>query len=196
MLPYLFSWGLFAGVAIINPLRRLAGSGLLWVALFLVVLIGLREQVGGDWGNYLPYLDSIGPLSLLEALQETEPGYALLNWLGARSGGGVYLVNTICGALFTFGLLRFCRAQPRPWLALTLAVPYLITVVAMGYSRQGVAIGFEMLALLALQRDRLPVLSCPALAIPAIAPPRARRARQEKGAGRVPALAFETPHLA
>ncbi|MEB3308474.1 MAG: EpsG family protein [Cyanobacteriota bacterium] len=155
MLPYLFSWGLFAGVAIINPLRRLAGSGLLWVALFLVVLIGLREQVGGDWGNYLPYLDSIGPLSLLEALQETEPGYALLNWLGARSGGGVYLVNTICGALFTFGLLRFCRAQPRPWLALTLAFPYLVTVVAMGYSRQGVAIGFEMLALLALQRDRL-----------------------------------------
>ena len=36
-----------------------------------------------------------------------------------------------------------------------MAFPYLITVVAMGYSRQGVAIGLEFLALLALQRDRL-----------------------------------------
>ena len=53
------------------------------------------------------------------------------------------------------GLLTFCRVQPRPWLALTFACPYLITVVAMGYSRQGVAIGLEMIALLALQRDRL-----------------------------------------
>jgi len=64
-------------------------------------------------------------------------------------------VNTLCGLIFSIGLLQFCRAQPRPWLALTLAFPYLITVVAMGYSRQGVAIGLEMIALLALQRDRL-----------------------------------------
>jgi hypothetical protein len=51
--------------------------------------------------------------------------------------------------------VSFCRTQPRPWLALTLAFPYLVVVVAMGYTRQGVAIGLEMLALLALERDRL-----------------------------------------
>jgi hypothetical protein len=45
--------------------------------------------------------------------------------------------------------------QPRPWLALTLAFPYLVMVVAMGYTRQAVAIGVECLALLALERDRL-----------------------------------------
>jgi hypothetical protein len=40
-------------------------------------------------------------------------------------------------------------------LVLCLAFPYLVTVVAMGYSRQGVAIGLEMLALLALQNNKL-----------------------------------------
>jgi hypothetical protein len=78
-----------------------------------------------------------------------------LNWLAVYFGSGVFFVNTICALIFSIGLLLFCRAQPRPWLALCLAFPYLITVVAMGYSRQGVAIGLEMLALLALQRDRL-----------------------------------------
>jgi hypothetical protein len=154
MIPYLLSWGLFA-VNGLSPARRIATSTLLALGLFLTLLIGLREQVGGDWDNYLPYLDrSIGePFS--EIFEADEPGYGLLNWIGANWGGGVYLVNTLCGLIFTVGLLKFCRALPYPWLALALAFPYLVTVVAMGYSRQGVAIGLEMLALLELERNRL-----------------------------------------
>ena len=37
---------------------------------------------------------------------------------------------------------------------MTIAMPYLITVVGMGYTRQAVAIGFAMLAILALLRGR------------------------------------------
>lgn len=154
MLPYLLSWGLFASAGLGNA-RRIAASTLLGLGLFLTLLIGLRDQVGGDWFNYLPHVARSFGLPFAEIFLEDEPGSGLLNWIGANWFGGVYLVNTISGLIFSFGLLLFCRAQPRPWLALTLAVPYLITVVAMGYTRQGVAIGFEMLALLALQRDRL-----------------------------------------
>ncbi len=154
MLPYLLSWGVLAWPGLRRS-SRLAWPGFLGLLLFLTLLIGLRTQVGGDWGSYLPYLDAVGGLSIVDVLQDTEPGYGLLNWIGANWGGGVYLVNTLCGLIFSIGLLRFCRAQPRPWLALTLAFPYLITVVAMGYSRQGVAIGLQLLGLLALQRGRL-----------------------------------------
>jgi len=133
----------------------LAGSAFLALLFFLTLLIGLRDQVGGDWFNYFPYLERSLGIPLADVFLEDEPGYGLLNWIAANWGGDVYLVNTLCGLVFTIGLLAFCRAQPRPWLALTLAFPYLITVVAMGYSRQGVAIGLEMLALLALQRNRL-----------------------------------------
>lgn len=39
-----------------------------------------------------------------------------------------------------FFLMRldvFCQAQPRPWLVFAVAVPYLITVVAMGLNPTG-----------------------------------------------------------
>jgi hypothetical protein len=154
MLPYLFSWSIFAYAGLGSP-RRIATTTVLALAIFLTLLIGLREEVGGDWFNYFPYLERSIGIPLAEVFQEDEPGYGLLNWIAANWGGSVYLVNTLCGLIFSIGLLQFCRVQPRPWLALTLAFPYLITVVAMGYSRQGVAIGLEMIALLALQRDRL-----------------------------------------
>ena len=154
MLPYLLSWSIFA-TAGLSSARRIAGSTLLALGLFITLLIGLRDQVGGDWFNYFPYLERSIGMPFGGFLLRNEPGFGLLNWIGANIGGSIYFVNTICGLVFTIGLLLFCRAQPRPWLALCLAFPYLVTVVAMGYSRQGVAIGLEMIALLALQRDRL-----------------------------------------
>jgi hypothetical protein len=154
MLPYLLTWGLFA-LPGLGRSRRFSDGLTAALVLFLTLLIGLRLEVGGDWDNYLPYLERSLSQPLGFVLREPEVGYGLLNWIGANWGGGVLLVNTVCGLLFSLGLLAFCRAQPRPWLALTLAAPYLITVVAMGYSRQAVAIGFELYALLALQRDRL-----------------------------------------
>ena len=154
MLPYLISWGVFASAGLANA-RRIASSALLALGVFLTLLIGLREQVGGDWFSYFPYIERSIGLPFAEVFLGSEPGYGLFNWIGANWGGSVFLVNTLCGLIFAVGLLAFCQAQPRPWLALNLAFPYLITVVAMGYSRQGVAIGLEMLALLALQRDRL-----------------------------------------
>lgn len=154
MIPYLLTWGMLASFAFGNA-RRIAGISLLSLGLFLTLFIGLRFQVGGDWQTYFLLVERFFGLSLAEVFLKSEPGYGLMNWIGANWFGGVFMVNIICGLIFSIGLLAFCRAQPRPWLALTLAFPYLIIVVAMGYSRQGVAIGLEMLALLAIQRDRL-----------------------------------------
>jgi hypothetical protein len=105
--------------------------------------------------TYLPYVDIQQGAPFAALFEFEEVGYGLLNWFGANWGGGVFLVNTLCALIFTLGLLQFCRAQPRPWLALTLAFPYLVMVLAMGYTRQAVAIGVECLALVALKRDRL-----------------------------------------
>ncbi len=137
-----------------NPRARWSSQ---WRTAFvlLVSMVGLRHEVGADWGNYLPMIASVGEQTFAEALNTSEPGYGLLNWLSASSGLGIYLVNTVSASFFAFGLVVFCRAQPRPWLALAVAVPYLVTVVAMGYTRQGVAIGLAMLGLVALGDRRL-----------------------------------------
>ena len=124
----------------------------LWRVMFVCVtfMVGLRHEVGGDWLPYIAYVETAEKDEFAEMFDRGELAYSALNWFSAHSGLGVYLVNLVFGLFFTWGLLAFCRNQPRSWLAMTVAVPYLITVVAMGYSRQGVAIGLVMLGLVAL----------------------------------------------
>jgi hypothetical protein len=128
--------------------RRVQGGPLLiFMALFVALMVGLRNEVGGDWFNYVSIFQDIRHEPFGDALAMPDPGYALLNWTVSRLGIEIWLVNLVCAALFTWGLTKFIRQQPNPWLALVVAVPYLIIVVAMGYTRQAAAIGLILLGL-------------------------------------------------
>lgn len=123
--------------------------------IFLVLIIGLRYEVGGDWSTYNSQINNIKNINLIEGLIKYKgQSYQFLNLLG-KKWGHIYLVNSICAFIFTIGLLSYCKTQPRPWLAVLVAIPYLVTVVAMGYTRQSVAIGFVMLALAAISNGRV-----------------------------------------
>ncbi|PUA16911.1 EpsG family protein [Glaciimonas sp. PCH181] len=124
-----------------------------WIAVgcLFTVIIGFRHIVGCDWWAYLDHYDTISKLPFSQALTNTDPAYATINWICAQFGLGIYGVNTICGVLAMSGLIRFVRKQPLPWLALAVAVPYLIIVIVMGYSRQGVAIGLVLWGLAVLR---------------------------------------------
>lgn len=152
MWPYWLMFLLPAGVSFLRVRGTRAVMWLGWgiTALVLTLLIGYRYEVGGDWGNYLRHLDEINTLSFWEAVERFDPAHGAMNWLSNDMGWGVYGTNLAYGAIFSLGLIAFCRSQPRPLLALAVAVPYLVVVVAMGYSRQGVAIGLGLFALLAL----------------------------------------------
>ena len=115
--------------------------------VWLVLMIGLRHQIGVDWNVYYDYVERMHEVTFDQVLWQQDPAYELLNWLGVNVGGGVYTVNLIAAIVFCWGLFAFCEKQPRPWLALLVATPYLVIVVAMGYTRQGVAIGLTMLAI-------------------------------------------------
>lgn len=164
MWPYWFLFLVPAWLTVtrLRPIGGVAGSQVgrwpAWwrlVYVLLVLMIGLRHNVGGDWGNYAEQITTASYQTLLEAASKSDTAYSLLNWLAAKMGLGPYFVNTVCAVFFSWGLVSFCRAQPRPTLALVVAVPYLVTVVAMGYTRQGTAIGFAMLGLVALSEQRL-----------------------------------------
>lgn len=129
-----------------------------WKCTFviLVLMVGLRYEVGGDWVQYLEMLDSYteNPITDTE-FSFQDPAFIIFNFLSVQSGLGIYLLNFLSALFFSWGLIVFCQDQPRPWLALAVAVPYLITVVAMGYTRQGVAIGIAMVAMIALGRGSI-----------------------------------------
>ena len=140
-----------------NHLMPLVSSALAMrlFGLLLVIVVGFRHEVGGDWLHYLPPLELALEQTFKEGVMNGgEPAYGLLTWISAHSGGGIYLVNVVCAAVFVAGMLLFARNSPQPWLALCVAVPYLVIVVAMGYTRQSVAIGLSMVGLVALNHGR------------------------------------------
>jgi hypothetical protein len=117
--------------------RFLFAVGLLLTACF----VGLRFEIGGDWHQYLELYELMYFQPLFDSLRVTDPGYAFFNWAGAQVDWGVWFPNLACALIFCAGLGRLARDQPNPWLAVLVAVPYLIIVVAMGYTRQAAAIG-------------------------------------------------------
>jgi hypothetical protein len=130
-------------------------------AILLVVVVGFRHEVGGDWFNYLMSLGTALDQTWYEGMMSGgDPAYGLLTWIAANFGGGLYLVNLVCGVVFVSGLLVFAQNSPQPWLVICVAVPYLVIVVAMGYTRQGVAIGLAMVGLVALDQGRLYKFTC------------------------------------
>ena len=115
--------------------------------LLMTLMIGLRYQVGADWGPYEQIFadarnETLGTLPAI-----ADPGYYLVNIVVQQVGGALSMVNLICAAIFVWGLMRFAETQQRPWLAMVVAIPYLVIVVAIGYTRQGVAIGFILAGL-------------------------------------------------
>jgi len=129
----------------------------LWFSLWLVysLAIGWRFQVGGDWGSYLYHLSLRSEMALSEVVTDSDPGYYLINWCVAQLGGEIYWVNTICGMMLMAGVINFVRNTPLPWLSILVAVPYLIIVVGMGYTRQSAALGLLLLGLVSLSKENM-----------------------------------------
>lgn len=157
MLPYwLF---LILPVSVILTNRRLSERSQFWVWfavwLFFSLAIGLRFEVGGDWFSYLRHFDIRATTSFSDVLVGSDPGYFLINWIVAQSGGSIYWVNTACGMILMAGIVRFAKAQPLPWLTLLVAVPYLIIVVGMGYTRQSAALGLLLIGLVSLANAQI-----------------------------------------
>ena len=157
MLPY---WLMFLvpALAVLMPWRlpeRQSRCAWLVVGSAFALMMGLRDEVGGDWGTYLPIFHDTALGTFGEAIGRGDPGYHGLNWLVERGGGDIYIVNLLCAAVTMWGTVVFCRRQPNPWLALLVAVPYMLVVVGMGYTRQAVALGFALLGLAALGDGRV-----------------------------------------
>lgn len=157
MLPYWLFLSLPVGAILAN--RQLSARSQIWgwlaVWLFFVLAIGLRFEVGGDWVSYLILLDMRATMSLSDVLLGSDPGYYIINWAVAQAGGSIYWVNTFCGMVLMTGVVRFARAQPFPWLAFLVAVPYLIIVVGMGYTRQSAALGLLLIGLVSLSNTQM-----------------------------------------
>jgi len=117
------------------------------LGLATALMIGLRYEVGGDWIPYLGIYDQIQLMTFSQAVLSYDPAYSAIVFVAGRLDSGIWLANLVCGLIMTFSIIRFCSRQPNPALTFLVAVPYLIIVVGMGYTRQAVAIGIILAGL-------------------------------------------------
>lgn len=157
MFPYWVLFGVCAAGAMTT--RKAIGDRipplLLVVALFTVVFIGFRYEVGGDWINYIRIFRYLEYSTVWQAASFADPAYAMLNRIAHIIGVDIWFVNLVCAAIFTWGLIAFCSRQPNPWLGLVVAIPYLVIVVGMGYTRQAAAIGLILVGLSQFERTSI-----------------------------------------
>ena len=164
MIPYWIFFIAPAWVALLStPLKFLRADGNrplrvdgIWILIIvtLTIMVGFRYEVGGDWGSYLRYFSKAEHLEYGGRFLSQDPGYTALNIIAFRFNLGFSGVNTVSAFIFSTGLVLFCRNLPRPWLALACAIPYLVIVVSMGYTRQSIALGLVMVGFVMLSRSR------------------------------------------
>ncbi len=155
----LIYWVLFGYFALGSLLARAQGERtqsrpfLAVGAIITALLIGFRYRVGGDWDTYDYWFSYAGRGDFGRVLHFGDPAYQLLNWGVAQLDVQIWAVNLVCGAIFSWGLWRLSKDQPEPWLAFAVAIPYLVIVIAMGYTRQAVALGILMAGLASFHRN-------------------------------------------
>ena len=130
------------------------------LALFFIIFIGLRYEIGCDWFRYLKMLDKFSYLSFNEILKfnffntssETiqELGHVVITIFSRN----IYVLNTIYASIFIAPLFFFCSRLNRVYLALLVSYPYFIIVVGMGPIRQAACISILMLSFLYVQNKR------------------------------------------
>ncbi len=151
---------LFPAMAILSRISittELRKQTILLYGLFLVLVVGLRYETGGDWFTYIENYAFLGQKDFVNVFVESlnnDYGFEALYWASLKMTGGPYFANLICSIIFVSGLLRFCNSMPNPWIAILIAVPYLIIVVGMGYVKQSAAIGFLLWGMVDLLSNR------------------------------------------
>jgi len=143
LLPYILLF-LVAGVPALIMDRRL--NRIAWPIAWVVyvLFVGLRHQIGGDWGNYARKTDLMGQLPFWDAIQVQDPLFSLLSRVSYDIGTGVYGTNLVGAVIFCTGLFSYCARLPNRWLALAAATPFLVVASVMSASRQGIAIGLVL----------------------------------------------------
>ena len=158
MLPYIFVLSmplLFVFIDKFLNLKLKLGSKIIFFVI-IVLFIGFRYKVGGDWDPYIDvYLNRIkNSTTFFDVLQMKEAGYMVLNFIAVKFNLGINFVNLVCGIVLISGIFTFLKKSSYFWLSIII-LSYTIFIVGMGYTRQSVALGFVFFALSSWDKSKI-----------------------------------------
>tara|TARA_B100001971_G_C18265772_1_gene592148 strand:+ start:5068 stop:6000 length:933 start_codon:yes stop_codon:yes gene_type:complete len=121
-----------------------------------MLFIGFRHKVGGDWDIYIQdFYTNIKFFNLLKFEYHRDYGFELISYFLYKIGLDIYFVNLTCACIFVYCLYQFSKKRENIPFIFAISFPYLITIVAMGYTRQSVAIAFILLSINAIEDNKL-----------------------------------------
>ena len=132
-----------------------------FIALFFIIFIGLRYEIGCDWEQYKRMFERyefIGIGNIFNRNLIGEDGYQMYQELGhifiTKISQNIYVLNLIYAILFTLPLFYFCSKLHRKYFSLLISYPYFVIVVGMGPIRQAACTSFLMLSILFISNKR------------------------------------------
>lgn len=161
---YFFFFTLLSFLSI-SPLRiekKLSKILKFFFLISLTIFIGLRHEVGGDWDIYLYDFDNnLEYFNFIEFAYVRDFGYEFISFICYNIGIGFYGLNLITAIFFVYVLNKFSKKiSKNVWLCFLISFPYIIIVVFMGYTRQGIAMSFILLSILAINEKKLINYAC------------------------------------
>ena len=132
-------------------------EALIWnfYIIFLMIFVGLRHKVGGDWGIYNKFFEEHKFYDLEHVRLSGDFVYIYINKIANLVGAGIYGVNLFSAIIFFLAINSFLKNTKNKWLGLLICFPIVIVVLGMGYARQGLAFAFALFLILSLENRKI-----------------------------------------
>ena len=153
MIPYFFIFSIPIIASLFPQVSSKKIFLLGWVSYLILVFIflALRNNVGGDWTNYVYILNNrIENFNFLKFEYRSEYLFELLLWLIKKLNLNIYYFFSFSSLIFLIALSIICLKQNNPWLGLVISFPLLINILSIGYTRQSIAFSFLIFAIYSL----------------------------------------------
>lgn len=122
--------------------------------ILLISFMGFKYYVGGDWGTYNNYYNSILDYKINFYNFSNDLLFYFLNYFIKKINLGFYLINIFSALIGILGIHLLARINNNNyWLFFLLLLPYFIFVIMMGYTRQSISIGLFFIGLSFLLKD-------------------------------------------
>ena len=114
------------------------------IIALLIFFIGARNQLGGDWNNYLLQYEEFKHFGFpsVNIFTSSDPIYIIINLVNYTIGTGYVGVNIFCATVFYFGFYNLTKEYKNTLLSLIVVFLPLVIIVSAGYTRQSVSLGF------------------------------------------------------
>ena len=99
-------------------------NSFLWFifSFILILFLGFRSNVGGDWWVYNKNFIHTGEnFNIPNFDLRSDYLFELLSWNIYIFGFNLIALNLVCTVIFVYAITSFCAKQKQPWLAMVIA---------------------------------------------------------------------------